>query len=306
MERERAIITGVNGFVGHHLAKELSDNDMEVIGLGNDTQLSEKNLDNVAEYISVNLTEKWPEVPDSSAVIHLAGLAAVGPSFSNPQKYIETNSAMVTNMCEYYLKQENSPRIILVSSGAVYDSSQPMPLTEDSQIAHNSPYAVSKVLNESQAAYYRSRGLDVVVARPFNHTGPGQAEGFLLPDMTKAILHSRDNGKVLGVGNLDTRRDYTDVRDVARAYRLLAVTRKLGAVTYNICSGRSVSGKELLDTIKEKLDCHDIELFVDESKIRPNDPEDIYGDYSKLKEDTGWSPTFNIRQTVSDYIDSAS
>jgi GDP-4-dehydro-6-deoxy-D-mannose reductase len=206
---------------------------------------------------------------------------------------------MVTNMCEYYLRQEYKPRIIIVSSGTVYDSNQPMPLSEDSAVSFNSPYSVSKVLNENQAEYYRKRGLDIIVTRPFNHIGPGQMKGFLLPDLTESLMNYDD----ITVGNLATKRDYTDVRDVVRAYRLLSITKNLDAATYNICSGKSIQGYEILDEIKSKLNKNHVNVSVDESKIRPTDPQDIYGDSSKLRADTGWEPVYNIKDTISDFID---
>jgi GDP-4-dehydro-6-deoxy-D-mannose reductase len=299
MEKNRTAVTGINGFVGHHLAKELHDKNTDVVGIGTDAELTEKNKQNVVNYIKSDLTQEWPELEKVDSVIHLAGLAAVGPSFDNPQLYINANSSMVTNMCEYYLRQEYKPRIILVSSGTVYDSNQPMPLSEDSPVSFNSPYSVSKVLNENQAEYYRKRGLDIIVARPFNHIGPGQMKGFLLPDLTESLMNSDD----IIVGNLATKRDYTDVRDVVRAYRLLSITKKLGAATYNICSGKSIQGYEILDEIKSKLNKTHVNVSVDESKIRPTDPQDIYGDSSKLRADTGWEPVYNIKDTISDFID---
>lgn len=299
MEKNKTVVTGINGFVGHHLAKELTENNVHVIGVGNDEELTEKNKSNVSRYIKADLVQDWPEIEDVNSIVHLAGLAAVGPSFDNPQLYIETNSSMVTNICEYYLKQKSRPRIIIVSSGTVYDANQTMPLTEDSELAFNSPYSVSKVLNENQAMYYRKRGLDIVIARPFNHIGPGQSKGFLIPDLAHEIKKSSQ----ITVGDLSTKRDYTDVRDVARAYRLLSIARKLGATTYNICSGHSVQGYEILDEIKHKLNKDDIDVLVDQSKIRPTDPKDIYGDFSRLKNDTGWHPKYSIKQTISDFID---
>jgi len=302
MERDKTIITGVNGFVGHHLAKEMHDNNFDVIGIGLDPEPSSVNQAQVYSYIEADLSGQWPETNTVSNIIHLAGLAAVGPSFENPQKYIEINSSMVTNMCEYFLKQPVRPRIILVSSGSVYDSNQDMPLTEQSKISFNSPYAISKILNENQAAYYRNRGLDIVVARPFNHIGPGQEAGFLLPDLANGIDNALQTDSILQVGNLETKRDYTDVRDVVRAYRLLAITKKLGAATYNICSGKSIFGREILSQLHAEMNAPEINVVVDQSRIRPSDPIDIYGSYSQLNNDTGWIPQYDLQQTRADFV----
>lgn len=299
MKKARIVISGINGFVGHHLAHELTSHDIAVIGIGHHENTTPDLQDIVAEYHAADLVEWWPAIEDVDTVIHLAGLAAVGPSFDDPQKYINANSAMVTNLCEYYLRQEKKPRIIIVSSGAVYDSRQEMPITETSSIGFSSPYTVSKVLTENQAAYYRGRGLDMIVARPFNHIGPGQDIGFILPDLFAQLSQADDK---LLVGNLDTKRDYTDVRDIARAYRSLALAPSLKHDTYNICSGKSMSGKELLELLKEFMAVANITIEVDPSKIRPNDIMDIVGDSSRLKDELGWKPEISITQTVQDFV----
>ncbi len=297
----RIVITGINGFVGHHLAKELRDNGHDVIGIGRDETVSEKINNLVNEYHAADLVKEWPALSNIDGVIHLAGLAAVGPSFDNPQLYINANSAMVTNLCEYYMKSDKKPRIIVVSSGAIYDSNQPMPITEESKIGFNSPYAVSKILTENQAAYYRGRGLDCLIARPFNHIGPGQGDGFLVPALATGLLKARTANEPLSVGNLKTRRDYTDVRDVAKAYRMLIETPELSHSTYNVCSGNSTSGEEMLAIIQDAMNIHDVTVEVDQSKIRPNDPMDIYGDSSALQTDTGWRPSIELATTIADY-----
>lgn len=297
----RIVITGINGFVGHHLAKELHDNGHDVIGIGRDETVSEKIKNYINEYHTTDLVKDLPALSDIEGIIHLAGLAAVGPSFDNPQQYINANSAMVTNLCEYYMKAAKKPRVVIVSSGAIYDSNQPMPITEESKIGFNSPYAVSKILTENQASYYRGRGLDCIVARPFNHIGPGQGDGFLVPALATGLRKARKAGESLSVGNLKTRRDYTDVRDVAKAYRMLIEAPSLSHSIYNVCSGKSVSGEEMLALIQDAMNIHDIAVEVDQSKIRPNDPMDIYGDSSTLQNDTGWSPSIKLETTIADY-----
>lgn len=302
MSKKRMAITGVNGFVGKHLTRELVDNNIKVVGIGREDAVDPEIAELLDEYVSQDIAESWPELRSPvDAVINLAGLAAVGPSFDNPQDYININSAIVTNMCEYYLEQDIKPRIISVISGAIYSSEQAMPLTEASEIALNSPYAVSKVLNEKQLAYYRGRRLSCIAVRPFNHIGPGQLPGFLVPDLIEKLRSTDDSG-VIEVGNLKTRRDYTDVRDVARAYRLLASAESLGSDTYNVCSGKSHSGEEILQNIQEQMGKENVAIKIDESKIRPNDPMDIYGGAEKLTRDTGWRPEIDLDQTIADAL----
>jgi GDP-4-dehydro-6-deoxy-D-mannose reductase len=304
MQKPRIVVSGVNGFVGHHLARELFNSGMVVIGIGTDETLAPDLSDFVEEYHSVDLTEKWPEIESVSGVIHLAGLAIVGPSFDNPQLYISANSAMVTNLCEYYIKAKERPRILIVSSGAIYNTNQQMPLTEESSIGLSSPYAVSKVLAENQAMYYIGRGLDIVVTRPFNHIGPGQGNGFILPDLTTGLMNASKNKTPLLVGNLKTRRDYTDVRDVVKAYRLLVTVDKLNHTIYNICSGESTSGQEILNQIQRKAHFEDIVVEIDKNRIRPNDPDNIYGDASHIEQDVGWKPKIKLTTTIDDYLQS--
>lgn len=300
--QKKVVITGVNGFVGHHLARELHSQGVSVIGVSYEDALFDSLVDVVDEYFSVDLVNEWPDVGPVDSVIHLAGFAAVGPSFDAPQKYINGNSAMVTNLCEYYLRQETKPRIIVVSSGTIYSPNQSMPINESGDIGYNSPYSVSKILNENQCKYYRGRGLDCVVVRPFNHIGPGQAEGFILPDLYKQLSESTSDNIL--VGNLETRRDYTDVRDIVRAYAKLALAPTLSDDLYNICSGRSLSGVEILETLKKCMGKENVTTTVDESKIRPNDIPEIIGDSSKLQNEIDWHPEIPIDQTIADFVQS--
>lgn len=296
------VVTGINGFVGKHLTRELVKAGHAVIGIGREETVDPEIASVLKDYMYQDIAESWPEIDmPVDAVINLAGMAAVGPSFDQPQRYIDINGAIVTNIGEYYLKKEAKPRIILVSSGAIYSPDQPMPLTEGSKLGLSSPYAVSKALNESQAEYYRGRGLDIVGARPFNHIGPGQLGGFLVPDLIDK-LKNMDGSKVIHVGNLKTKRDYTDVRDVARAYCLLATSPHLHHTLYNICSEQSHSGEEILSLLQDITGTKDIRIEVDDSKIRPNDPPDIFGSATKLSQDTDWKPVISLEETLKDAL----
>ena len=305
MSTKKIIITGVNGFVGQHLVADLVASGHAVIGIGRDTEAAPSLSETLTDYRMADLAKAWPDdMGDVDAVIHLAGLAAVGPSFSDPQTYISQNSAMVTNLCEFYLSKEHKPRIVLVSSGAVYDPKQPMPITESSPVAFNSPYAVSKVLNENQAAYYGSRGLECVVMRPFNHIGPNQGLGFIVPDLAKKLADRTSPDEPITAGDLSSRRDYTDVRDVARAYRLVATAEKApDHLIYNVCSGESRSGSDVLDSIAAACAVPIPEVSVDQALVRPNDTPDIRGDSSRIATEYGWKPSFTFEQSINDFIE---
>jgi len=182
-------------------------------------------------------------------------------------------------------------------------------MSEQSALApaeHHNPYIASKVKQEELAAEYRSKGLDCIVARPFNHIGPGQLPGFLVPDLTQQLAKVRDDGlSEIKVGDLSKERDFTDVRDVVKAYCLLATvpTAQLKHPVYNICSGQPHKGEELLQLLIRHMDLGKIKVFVDQSRLRPNDPQSVYGSSASLNRDTGWKPTISLDQTITDFVE---
>lgn len=307
---KRVLVAGINGFVGHHLAKALADSGHIVIGTGTESSLSPKLSSVVSTFIGdCDLTNPHTvqHLPLDSvdAVINLAGLAQVGASFAPGQaeRYSHINVAVHTTLLEQIKKiNTKKPRVIVVSTGAVYDNTQPMPIAEGGQlITEGSPYALSKIAMERAVQPYRQSGFDIIIVRPFNHVGPGQAGGFLVPDLIEK-LHSLGPDNQLHIGRLDTKRDYTDVRDVAHAYCLLATTKKLHHNLYNVCSGSSHSGQEILDILTDSMDIKDIRVQTDTARLRPNDPADVRGNAARLKADTGWEPTRIFSETIRDCL----
>ncbi|GCD90655.1 GDP-mannose 4,6-dehydratase [Nocardioides sp. LS1] len=295
----KVVVTGVNGFVGRHLGRELFNHGHTVVGVGLGPVTPEM-AGVLTDYFDRDLTAGWPGV-ECDGVVHLAALSAVGPSFDDPQKYIAANSAPMTHMAEAILASPASPRIVVVSTGAVYGPSSE-PLAEDEPTVPTSPYVMSKLVTEIQSAYYRRRGLDIVVMRPFNHIGPGQGPGFILPDLVAGVRRAHFLREDLRVGNLDTRRDYTDVRDVVRAYRLALEVPDLGHGVLNVCSGRSVSGHELLGNIARAMAVDIPQLQVDPTRLRPNDPTDVRGDNGRIHTSLGWEPVVSLEQSVRDLV----
>jgi GDP-4-dehydro-6-deoxy-D-mannose reductase len=293
------LVTGSNGFVGTHLSLELSNHGYRVIGV-------DRNGDKAtANYRSVDLTKSSDvqkiDFKEIDAVIHLAGLAAVGPSFDEPMKYITTNIGIEVNLFEAALQQNTKPKFLIISSGALYDTSAKLPLTEKSKVLPSSPYSVSKLGQEQVGLYYQTRGFECVIARPFNHIGPGQGLGFLLPDLAKQIADiEKDNGGVVLVGNLESSRDYTDVRDIVRAYRLLLEKGKSGEI-YNICSGAAVSGNEILTNLVSLTNSKVI-IKKDPERLRPSDTPILFGSNAKIYKDTGWKPEIKLAKTLSDVM----
>jgi GDP-4-dehydro-6-deoxy-D-mannose reductase len=298
------LVTGANGFVGQHLVRELAENGMTVVGVGGPIGTSKK-----SQYVSSYLELDLMDMDDVShldfkgidGVIHLAGLAAVGPSFDDPMLYMTTNVGIEVNLFEAALSQHVNPRFLIISSGNLYDPKAPQPLTENSPVDPSSPYAVSKIGQEQMTHYYAGRGFESIIARPFNHIGPGQGPGFIVPDLAQQIVAvAQGKASEVRVGNLDAKRDYTDVRDIVRAYRLLLVSGRPGEV-YNVCSGTAHSGHDILSGLIKAANV-DPQIVQDEAKLRPSDTPLLYGDRQKLTADTGWQPDISIETTLSDVI----
>lgn len=304
---DRLIVTGVDGFVGRHLAEVATSAGVAIIGVARASTAPPPLGDVLDAYVGADLRVGWPtQLPSDVPIVHLAGLAAVGPSFDQPQEYIAGNSAMVSNMCEGLLQAgATDVRVVGVSTGAVYAQNDARPARgETDPVAFTSPYVVSKVLVENQLTYYRRRGLSTVIARPFNHIGPGQGPGFLLPDLLMR-LRSLGPDEPLYVGNLATRRDYTDVRDVARAYLALARAPVLEHDVYNVASGRARSGAELLELACQAMGRPVPPVKVDASRMRATDPEVIVGEAERITAELGWHPVVPIEQTVRDAVAAA-
>ena len=301
---ERVLITGANGFVGVHLAHELVRQNYKVTGLVFDAT-QQSNLPSSVKKIETDLTKKEQlkiiDFKSIDYVIHLAGLADVGKSFSDPEGYMRANVGMEVNLFEEALAQNAHPRFLIISSGALYDPSASLPITETSKVAPNSPYGESKLAQEKYAQEYVSRGLGSIIVRPFNHIGPCQGLGFIVPDLVKQVVDFKTGAtQNIQVGNLDTSRDYTDVRDIVKAYVSLMVKGRSGEI-YNVCSGKAVSGRELLGKIIDIVGV-DPEIVVDQSRIRPTDTPLIYGNPAKLTKEAGWQPVISLDQTLNDVV----
>lgn len=302
------MVTGINGFVGKHLVRELQSQGHNVVGAGREPEPHPEVAGLLSRYHVCELTDEQAvhalPLESVDAIISLAGLANVGASFDQPDLYNQVNVAVLSVLGEMIVAKKLPVRVIAISTGAVYDIDQPMPLHEDSRLIKNgSPYALSKIAMEQAALDLRQRGLACVVVRPFNHIGPGQEGGFLVPDLyAKIQAASQSDGKVM-VGDLTTRRDYTDVRDVVKAYVSLATASELADPVYNVCSGRSVSGETILDILLDAAEAKgQVSVEIDSSLIRPNDPKDLFGSNQRLQTATGWLPTILLEQTLTDFV----
>ena len=304
------LVTGINGFVGKHLAREIASRGIPILGLGHHEGKADSEIASlIAGYHQCDVTDpaqvKKLPLDKVSSVINLAGLANVGASFDKADLYMEVNVKVLSVLGQALLEANLGARMVAISTGAVYDPRQPMPLTEESEtISQGSPYALSKLAMEDAARTLRGKGLDCVVARPFNHIGPGQGLGFLIPDLASKLASADKKDPAITAGNLKTIRDYSDVRDIARAYADLATAQKLNHDLYNVCSGSGQSGEDIVRELCQALgiDFGKLEIKVDQSLIRPSDPAKIVGDNSRLQKDTGWKPDCELSATVRDIV----
>ena len=292
----RALVTGGTGFVGPWLVAHLSAAGDEVVSVGGEMEVTDPAA--VAEVVA-------RVAPD--AIYHLAGLAHVGRSWDEPGEYLRVNAAGTLNVAEAARTLDRPPTLLVVSSAEVYGSVRPdqLPVGEHEPRRPVSPYAASKAAAELVGLQaHLGRGLPVIRARPFNHTGPGQSTTFAVPAFARRIAEAvRDGRRQLKVGNLSAARDLLDVRDVVRAYRLLVERGEPGQV-YNVCSGGSVVMEDVVRRMLA-LAGADLELVEDPALLRPVDVPVLQGDPTRLRAATGWRPEVPLDDTLAAVLDEA-
>jgi GDP-4-dehydro-6-deoxy-D-mannose reductase len=289
----RAFVTGAGGFVGGWLCRHLKASGDEVCVLDASVDVTDQ------EALTEALCRATPH-----AVYHLAALSSVSASWEDQQTTYRVNTMGTLNVCLAAATCSPPPRVLLVSSSEVYGRARPdrLPLREDQPLAPVSPYAASKAAAEMIGLqWWLGRGLEVVRARPFNHSGPGQRADFVVPSLASQVAEAaRQGGGKLLVGNLEAKRDLTDVRDVVRAYRLLALKGTPGEA-YNVCRGQSVQISEVLEELVRICGAR-LEVEVDPARFRPAEIPDISGDPTRLKEATGWEPEIDLSTTLADVL----
>ncbi|MCK4235555.1 MAG: GDP-mannose 4,6-dehydratase [Candidatus Krumholzibacteria bacterium] len=333
----RALITGACGFVGRYLVHELVSSGYEVLAtdiiepspvVGSTGKGEEFGIDTVDGGL-VAWPPAFPEgvvfrrcdLLDFPAVrklvtdwnprflFHLAAQSSAARSFDDPKATLETNLFGTLSILEALKEETESAgkgtKVLSVGSSEEYGirSRQEMPLVEESPIEPVSPYAVSKTAQSLLSLqYHRTYGLDTIATRSFSHTGPGQADHFVLPSFAKqcAEIKGGFTEPLLNVGNLDVVRDFLDVRDVVRAYRLVIEKGKSGEV-YNVCSGNGLELRGALDTLIRKVPAK-INVVKDPGLFRPADVPVMIGDSGKLRLDTGWEPRIRPEKMLSDLI----
>lgn len=308
---KKVLITGISGFAGSFLAHTLLERNYDVYGthissdiqnldlIKHDLHLQKLNLldkDDVERYVK----EVSPDI-----IFHLAALTSPGESFKEPEKIFTNNISAQLHILEAVRMNNLSPRIVITSSAEVYGlvHTSDLPIDEETQFRPGSPYAVSKIAQDFLGLqYFLSYGLDIVRVRPFNHIGPRQAPQFVVPSFAKQIaeIEVKKIDPVIKVGNLEAKRDFTDVRDMVQAYILLSEKGKSGEV-YNVGSGKSHKIAEILDRLL-LLSIVKITVEVDPARLRPSDTPDIRSDNSKIARATGWKPEIPLEITLTDTL----
>ena len=285
-----AFVTGGAGFAGRHLLALLGPDAVAP---------PREELDLLdPEAVRAALAAAEPEL-----VVHLAALASVGRSWHDPRAAVTENIEMSLNLLEAVRLEAPAATVVLAGSGEVYGPPERLPLDESAPLRPQSPYAVAKAACELLGGQYAdAHGLRVVRTRAFNHAGPGQTDDYLVGTLTRQVAEAEAAGAdevVLRTGNPDSARDFTDVRDVVRAYVAAA---ELEPGVYNVCSGRSLSVRELVELVRAEARLP-VRHEVHPARVRPHDVPVIVGSAERFRAASGWIPEIPIERTVADALD---
>ncbi len=308
----RALITGINGFVGGHLAEHLLSSGMwEVAGIARQPAITLETLNGRVTYVAADLGDREQTLRALASIrpnviFHLAGQSNVPNAFADPHTTVQTNIGAQLNLFLSVLHLRIDPLIIVASSNEIYGSVRPedLPVNEQTLLRPVNPYAVSKAAQDLFAyQYHISHRLRTIRFRPFNHIGPRQTEAFVVPAFAAQIarIEAGLQPPVLRVGNLAVERDFSDVRDIVRAYELAALHGEVGAA-YNVGSGQAVGIQRILDILLT-FSTHDIQIEPDPSRMRPSDVPRVVCDASRFHADTGWTPRIPLEQTLFDTLE---
>lgn len=292
----RAYVTGSQGFVGRWLVRHLVEQGDDVVQPEHEIDVTDPDA------LMPDMVKAEPD-----AVYHLAAKSHVGASWSDPLETLRVNVLGAEVMIEAAAACDRPPRVLMVSSAEVYGTGagedDDAALTEESPLRPLSPYAASKAAAEMLAVQAGlGRGIDVIRVRPFNHVGPGQSDSFVVSAFARRVAAAEREGKsTIPVGNLSVRRDFSDVRDVVKAYRLLVASGVAGEV-YNVCSGTSVGIDEVVDRLLA-LATRKIVPVEDPELLRPAEISELRGDCSRLRAATGWLPHIKLETTLAEMLD---
>jgi GDP-4-dehydro-6-deoxy-D-mannose reductase len=289
----RAFVTGASGFVGRHLCEHLVQSGDDVLGVDSECDVTKPDK---VEHV---LRECQPEV-----IYHLAALTHVGESWKNPGEFERVNVFGARIVIESAHRVVPSATVLLVSSADVYGVVRPdeLPLRETRTSVPANPYSQSKLQAEQVALdFAHEHHQRLVITRPFNHIGPGQSDAFVVPALVSRLFDAAERGaSQIPVGDLSTRRDFSDVRDVVRAYRLLIERGQPGEI-YNVASGKDVALIDIANDLVVRI-ASTVELVPSAELMRPVEIPVMRGSFEKLHAATGWEPTISLTTSLDDVI----
>lgn len=307
----RALVTGAAGFVGRHLTAQLLSQGHEVIGLVHPSDGGPGSLGPRVEVFALDILDESAlgaavRECGPDALFHLAAFSNPEGSWKEARRTLETNIIGAHNLLSAAKETGRKPKVLLVGSAQQYGDvpAEAQPISEEREQKPLTPYAVSKTSQEllGRRSVW-SQEIPVYVTRSFNHTGPGQSDGYVSSSFARQVAEV-EKGKreaILRVGNLGARRDFSDVRDVAAAYCAI-VERGQPGRPYNVCRGEAVSIREVLDELV-RLSLVPVEVVVDPGRYHALDAPLMLGDPTRLKTETGWSPRYSLRETLRDLLD---
>jgi GDP-4-dehydro-6-deoxy-D-mannose reductase len=305
----RILVTGAAGFVGSHLLDVLAEEQAETYGMvlpGTSLSPGARAIEIVADMNDRAAADRAVGEAEPDAIVHLAGQPSVHQSWADPAATLQTNVLGIVNLLDAARGRGLRPSVLVVGSADEYGPVDPSetPIPETTPLRPSSPYAVSKVAQAALARLYGpAGGMRVVLTRTFPHTGPGRGEAFAESSFARQIaeIEAERAPPMLSVGNLEAVRDFTDVRDVVRAYRALLEVGEAGEA-YNVSGGRGWRIGEMLEMLLAHSDVRP-EVRVEPGRLRPSDIPVLVGDSSKLRRATGWEPRIPLEQTLGDLLE---
>ncbi len=294
---KKAIITGAQGFVAPYLKKELEGDGYEVFGIGRGDS-NEKNYYQCDIRQIDNLQSIFDKLKPTH-IFHLAGISSLGECEQNPQVARDINVGGTENILRAASNLESVPKILVAGSVHVYGRPEYLPIDEKHPLYGVGVYSETRINQEELCDKYKEK-VPIIVTRSFNHTGPGRPETFVMSKIIKQIAEiGQGKRDYLELGNTEVKRDLSDVRDFVLAYRLLLEQDKFG-IKVNVCSGKSISLKEVIEFGKKLANLKDVEVRVNPRFVRKNDVMDLYGDTSYLQSLIDWQPKISHEQTFAD------
>lgn len=305
----KALVIGGGGFVGPYLVRHLTDDlgyEVTVTKTVKETLTMDNATVRNLDILDMEQIRTLLEEEKADYLFHLAAQSSVAYSWKNPTLTVDVNIKGCVNLLEAVKDADKKPRVLLIGSGEEYGhiKKDECPIIEDNVLRPGNIYAATKSCQNMLGKIYSDAyGLDIMMVRAFNHIGPNQTPVFVVADFCKQVADI-EKGKqepVIYVGNLSAKRDFTDVRDVVKAYALLVKGGKRGE-TYNVGRGHAVAIEDILKEIVSMSD-KDIEVKVDEKKLRPVDVPIIEPDIEKIKKEVGWEPVIELRQTLEETLE---